>query len=73
MSVQAKAKMVTGAAFALVLILGMIAVGSFWLMVAGVLEADVSIVVTNLVILVAFIFALGYLLTSKWYTKTVKA
>ena len=72
MSAQAKAKLMTGLAFAVAMIVGMIAVSSFWLMVAGVLEADATIIVTNLVVVLAFCFILGYLLTSKQYRKAVK-
>lgn len=73
MSAQAKAKLMTGLAFAVAMIVGMIAVSSFWLMITGVLESNATIIVTNLLVMVAFCFILGWLLTSKQYRKVVRA
>jgi len=70
---SAQAKMQAGLAFGTVLVIGMLFVSSFWGMVAGVIEAEPIIVLTNLVLIFIFVFALGYLLSSKWYKAKVKA
>lgn len=71
MSVQKN--MQAGMAFGIMLIIGMLVVSSFWGMVAGVVQSDPVSILTNLILLVAFVFVLGWFLQSKWYTKRVRA
>ena len=73
MSVQKK--MYVGGAFAVVLIIGMLVVTSFWAFVANIMAeepAPIAIMLSNLVLTVVLIFVLGFLLTSTWYKRKMK-
>ena len=73
MSVQKR--MYVGGAFAVVLIIGMLVVTSFWSFVANITSTEpvpVAITATNLVLTVVLIFVLGFLLTSRWYKRKMR-
>lgn len=70
-----KQRMYVGGAFAIVLIVGMMVVTSFWAFVANIAAeepAPIAITATNLVLTVVLIFVLGFLLTTTWYKRKMK-
>jgi len=71
-NVSVQKNMQAGLAFGIVLVIGMLVVSSFWAMIAGVIETSPITILTNLLLLVAFILVLGWFLQSKWYRNRVR-
>jgi len=69
-----KRRMMSGAAVAIMLILGFMVVGTFWVFISNFVgeTPDPTLGFMNLVILVVEIFILGWFITSRWYQSKVR-
>lgn len=67
-------KMMSGTAVAIMLILGFMVVGTFWVFISNFIgeNPDPTMGFMNLIVLLIEIFILGWFITSRWYQKKVR-